>query len=121
MIGSEDVYSAAHLFDAARLTLARELRAFTKAELADKVEKSASAISQFEGGRIRPDVQTIHRFALALGVPVSFFARRPGGSIIALDACHFRSLRSASQRDRRRLLAAGSLLCDLVSILEQHV
>lgn len=40
---------------------------------------------------------------------------------MSIDACHFRSLRSASQRERKRLLATGTLLCDLLSFLEERV
>ena len=121
MIADDDIFSASQLFVPTRLALARELRGLTKAEVATMVEKSASAISQFEGGRARPDPQTLRRLALALGMPLSFFSRRKSASLIPLDACHFRSLRSASQRDRRRLLASGSLLCELVTELEELV
>jgi Zn-dependent peptidase ImmA (M78 family)/transcriptional regulator with XRE-family HTH domain len=119
---SEGIYIAAHLFDAGRLTLARELRGLTKAELADRIGKSASAVSQFEGGRARPDPMTLKRIGLVLAVPVEFFAQRNGRtSLISLDACHFRSLRSASQRARRQLLAQATLLNELVGILETEV
>ncbi len=120
-MSSENIYTAAHLFDAGRLTLARELRGWTKTELADRIEKSASAVSQFEGGRARPDPLTLKRMALALSVPVEFFASRKGRTaVISLDVCHFRSLRSASQRSRRKLLAQASLLSEVVSFLEQE-
>lgn len=120
-MSSESIYTAAHLFDSGRLTLVRELRGWTKTELADRIEKSASAVSQFEGGRARPDPQTIRRMALALAVPIEFFASRKGRtSVISLDVCHFRSLRSASQRARRKLLAQASLLSEVVAFLEQE-
>ena len=108
-------------FDPPRLTLARDLRGLTKVELAEMVYKTASAISQFESGRARPDIKTLAKLALAIGVPREFFAARPGSRRIHLEECHFRSLRSASQRDRRQLLALGSLLCEVVSHLEQYV
>ena len=123
MIGSNDVHTVAHLFDPARLTIAREWRGLTKKELAARVEKTPSAISQFESEdhRLRPDAQTVRRLSLALRLPIPFFATSSGLRLIPLDAGHFRSLRSASQRDRRRLLAVGALLCDVVGFLEQHV
>jgi Zn-dependent peptidase ImmA (M78 family)/transcriptional regulator with XRE-family HTH domain len=123
-LGSKDLHLAAHLFQPARLTLARELRGLTRAELAERIGKSAAAVSQFEGGAkagCRPDPKTLGQLALALGVPVGFFARKVPGLALDVDACHFRSLRSAGQRDRRRLLSRGSLLCDLVSVLEEQV
>lgn len=124
MIGKNDIHTAARLFDSARLTLARELRGLTKQELAERIGKTPSAVSQFESGRSRPDGQTVGRLMLALGQPASFFAKPPDAppaSVIPLDLCHFRSLRSATQRDRRMLLAKGSLLCRLLAFLEQKV
>lgn len=124
MIGRNDIHTAARMFEPARLTLARELRGLTKQELAERVEKTPSAISQFESGRSRPDGQTIGRFMLALGFPASFFAKPiegPTAPVIPLEVCHFRSLRSASQRSRRMLLARGSLLCALLTFLEHKV
>jgi Zn-dependent peptidase ImmA (M78 family)/transcriptional regulator with XRE-family HTH domain len=120
-IGPNDVHLAAHRFNAARLTLARELRAITRADLAERVSKTPSAISQFEVGRSRPDARTLAAIALVLGVPVGFFARTAAAPPISVDACHFRTLRSASQRDRRRLISIGTLLCELVDSLEEHV
>jgi Zn-dependent peptidase ImmA (M78 family)/transcriptional regulator with XRE-family HTH domain len=121
VIGADDLFSASHLFDPARLTVARELKGLTKTELAELVEKTPSALSQFEAGRARPDPQTLRRIALALGLPIAFFTRRRSASLIPLDACHFRSLRSATQRDRRRLLAIAMLLCELVAEVEDFV
>jgi len=123
-VGGSDLHLAAHLFQPPRLTLARELRGLTRAELAERVGKSAAAISQFEGGSkatCRPDPKTLAALALALGVPVGFFTRATPAKPLDVDACHFRSLRSASQRERRKLLARGSLLCDLLGVLEEHV
>ena len=120
-MAASDLHTAAHLFNPARLTLARELRDLTKSELAALADKTPSAISQFEAGQVRPDPQTLKRLALALGMSVDFFAARAASHVIPLDVCHFRSLRSASQRQRRQLLARGSLLCELVSWLEQEV
>lgn len=123
MIGSSDAHTVAHLFDPSRLTVVREWRGLTKKELASRIEKTPSAISQFESEdyALRPDADTVKRLSLALGVPIPFFALDSELRPIPLDAGHFRSLRSASQRDRRRLLAVASLLCDLVRFLEQHV
>ena len=124
MIGRNDIHTAARLFDSTRLTLARELRGMTRQELAELIGKTPSAVSQFESGRSRPDGQTLGRMMLALGQPASFFAKLPDAlpaAVIPLDACHFRSLRSATQRDRRMLLAKGSILCGLLSFLDSKV
>ncbi len=124
MIGPGDIHSAAHLFVPEQLTLARELRGLTRQEVAAKIGKTPSAISQFESGRARPDGQTIGRLSLALSVPASFLGRPPSAiafPLIPLENGHFRSLRSVTQRDRRKLLARGSLHCGVLAFLEQKV
>lgn len=118
-IGANDHHLAAQLFQPARLTLARELRGLTKAELAERVARTPSALSQFEAARTRPDGRTVGELALALGVPAGFFAMPLVGGIMSVEACHFRSLRSATQRDRRHLLATGTLLCEFAELLEE--
>lgn len=110
---------AAHHFIPERLTIARELQGLTKKDLAERVGKTPSAISQFEAG-LRPDASTVGQLALTLGVPPAFFAEEDGPRRIALDACHFRSLRSARQRDRRQVLGQGALLCRLVDVIEER-
>lgn len=120
-VGRDDVHVAARLFEPARLTLARELRRLTKADLAKKIDKSPSALSQFEAGSTRPDAGTVGALALALELPLGFFTRDVSGPTMSVDQCHFRSLRSASQRDRRSLLARGTLLCELADELEEVV
>jgi Zn-dependent peptidase ImmA (M78 family)/transcriptional regulator with XRE-family HTH domain len=119
-VGAGDVNIAAHWFEGARLTLARELRGITRAELAERIGKTPSAVSQFEGGRSKPDPRTLAGISLALGVPLGFFVRQ-GKPLLAVDSCHFRTLRSASQRERKRLLSVGTLLVELVNELETDV
>lgn len=121
-VGRSDLHLATHLFSAARLTLARELRGLTKADLATRIQKTAAAVGQFEAGRAKPEAKTVAAMALALGVPVGFFAARKGAApLMTTDECHFRSLRAASQRERRRVLAVGVLLCDLITELEDEI
>lgn len=120
-LGPSDIHVAAQLFQPSRLTLARELRKLTKADLAARIGKTPSAISQFESGRLRPDGASVAQLALALDLPIAFFAIGSSAGPMSVEECHFRSLRSASQRDRRSLLARGTILCDLARILEPIV
>jgi len=120
-VGPEDWNLAAHLFKADRLTLARELRGLSKVELASQIGKTASAISQFESERTRPDVHTLASLQLALQVPLSFFTAVSTAPALGTDSAFFRSLRSTSQKDRRRLLARGSVISAVVRELENVV
>lgn len=119
---SEGIRIITHQFKPARLRLARELRGLQKVELAAKIGKTASAVSQFESGRTKPDAETVLRLAISLAVPPAFFSfKSVVPHAVGIEECHFRSLRSANQKDRRQLLAVGTLLSDLISTLEQAV
>src|SRR5436305_4090977 len=85
--------SVAGAFDPARLTQARQLRGWTKKELAEAVGVTPAAIGQYETGSIRVRPALIPRLAAALDVPIEFFlVGRPHGKLDASMA-HFRSLR----------------------------
>ena len=120
-IGPDDFHLAAHLFEPSALTLARDYRGLTKADLASRIGKTAGALSQFESGRTKPDARTVASLSFTLGFPAGFFARSGNAAPITIDNCHFRSMRSAGQRDRRRVLAKGRLLCDLIEVLAEEV
>ena len=123
-IGTSDLHLAAHLFEARRLTQARELRGISKAELAERIGKSPAAISQFEGAGLascKPDPKTLASIAFALGLPLAFFSRKQSAKSLDVSHCHFRSLRATSQRNRRKLVAQGTILSDLAAFLEEHV
>ena len=101
MLENSDLHSIAHGFRPRQLTLAREVRGLLKHELAEKIQKTPSAVGQFENGRSRPDPSTIFSLSLALGVPAAFFAREPVAEAVRPDACQFRSLRSCTVREQR--------------------
>lgn len=112
----------AALFDRARLRMARELRGLTQVQLAREVGSvTAASVSQFETGHTKPATSTLRRLAVALRVPLAFFAApaRPP----AQDQFNgfFRSLRSTSPRDRQQALAYVHLARELALELEKHV
>lgn len=121
MVSDNALFSIAHAFSPAQLSLARELRGLLKHELAARVGKSPSAIGQFESGRSRPEPQTISALALALGVPPRFFAREAKAPPVIADRCQFRSQRSSGVREQRYVLARGELLKELVALLEEEI
>lgn len=105
--------------DPSRVTFARELRGLTKKELAEKVKKTPSAITQIERGMIRPDLETFVSMTFALKVPPSFFMNKPDLSgRIEMSGCHFRALRSTSQAMRRKSARQGDLFIDFIELLE---
>lgn len=104
--------------DPSRIRAARERAALTGVRLAEKVDVTPSAISQFESGTTSPDLDTLVRLSMALAVPTTFFVRREKAGSIPFDACHFRARRRVSQRDRRASVRNGEVLLDVVAALE---
>lgn len=105
--------------DPSRITFARELRGFTKKELAESINKTPSAISQIERGLINPDLETFVSMSFVLKVPPSFFTEKLNQSKhIELSSCHFRSIRSTSQSMRRQSARKGDLCIDFIELLE---
>lgn len=119
---SLDAREAAAHFEPKRLKLARQLEAVTRAEVARRAGLSAAAVSQFESGATHPRPATIARLALALKVPVAFFAS-PGQPTLlpAVDESFFRSLRRTSKRDRERATALAGLAAELTRAIEHRV
>jgi len=105
--------------DPERITLAREMRCLTKIELAEKIGKTPSAISQIERNKIKPDIETFVRMSLVLGVPTTFFMLRGKEyKPIDLASCHFRAKRKTSQIKKRQSARKGELLVDLIEFFE---
>jgi Zn-dependent peptidase ImmA (M78 family)/transcriptional regulator with XRE-family HTH domain len=114
--------SAAALFHPGRLELARQAAGLRKNELAERVGVTPAAISQFEHGRANPSASTLAKLALALGMPVEYFARdgRPLRQANAA-AAFFRSVRSTRQRDRTLAAARAMFVWEVVRLLERHI
>lgn len=111
----------ARAFEPARLTQARVLAEFTKAELAEVLPVSAAAIGQYEAGITTPRPELFPLLARALKVPVEFFTTgRPLGRLDAADA-HFRSLRSTRAKDRAKAATYAELVWELTHALEKRV
>ncbi|MGD1036734.1 MAG: XRE family transcriptional regulator [Roseiarcus sp.] len=60
-------------FNHRMLTLAREVRALTQVELADRLKLGQGTLSKYEAGILVPPDEVIDSFGGALGFPVSFF------------------------------------------------
>lgn len=112
---------AATFFEGKRLTLARQLAGLRKADLAKKIGKSPTAVSDWESGRKRPVGASVAELGLALGVQPGFFVSslEHGSAICGLP--HFRSLRSTSQICRDQAFAYGQLALDVAAVIERYV
>jgi Zn-dependent peptidase ImmA (M78 family)/transcriptional regulator with XRE-family HTH domain len=112
--------AAAAAFEPHTLALARRWRRIRKNELARQVGVTAAAVSQYELGQVRPSAAVLARLALALSMPVEFFAAgfptpaTPGHA-------HFRSLRATSQAERDQAGAFGELAWRVVEVIGRHL
>jgi Zn-dependent peptidase ImmA (M78 family)/transcriptional regulator with XRE-family HTH domain len=112
----------AALFDRNRLRIARELRGLSQVQLArDAGSVTSASLSQFENGHTRPSAATLRRLAVALRVPLGFFAAPAHLPQAESATGFFRSLRSTLPRDRQRALAYVHLARELTLQLERQV
>lgn len=113
--------AAVAAFDPSRLRIARLAAGLRANQLADLVGVNSSAISQYEHGYTRPSPPTLAQLALALRVPMRWFATtRPIGAVSESGA-HFRSLRASSKQERGRAFAQAVIAWDLCRVLETKV
>lgn len=61
------------VFDASRITLARECRQLTAAQLADKIGVSSQQITQWERGEVTPSASNLTKIMNAVDAPPTFF------------------------------------------------
>ena len=112
--------AAAAAFEPHALALARRWRRLRKNELARQLGVTAAAVSQYELGQARPSAAVLARLALALSMPIEFFAG--GFPVPAVPAhAHFRSLRATSQAERDQAEAFGELAWRLVEVIERQL
>lgn len=113
--------NVARLFDPARLTQARILKAMTKRELAEAIGVSAAAVGQYEAELTTPRPELLVELSRTLEQDVGFFAGgRPFLRLDTTDA-HFRSLRSIRAADRDLALTTAEQVWELTCALERHV
>lgn len=104
--------------DPSRIKFARELRGMTKKELAERIGKTPSAVSQYESGNSGLKLDTFISLANALSVPFSFFSKfnypLPSAS---LGKCHFRVNRRVPQMERQKAFSFATRVFTIFSYL----
>jgi Zn-dependent peptidase ImmA (M78 family)/transcriptional regulator with XRE-family HTH domain len=108
------------LFDPHRLRLAREYNRLKRAELAERLGISPSAITQLELGLTRPTSAHLAALSMCLRFPPDFFLNDGRRSAVQLDReAFFRSLRSTKQIDRDRASAKAFLIAELFDSIQR--
>lgn len=114
--------SAFHLnhLNPKRITYARELRGLTKKSLAEKINKSPAAVTQFEAG-LKPDVTTLACIADVLRLPLSFFSVDDTGIVQpSIEEFHFRARASVTQAMKYRSRRYAELVMDIFRFLSDY-
>jgi len=106
-------------FSPTRLKIARQLAGLKQIELADLVDITPPALSQYEHGLHAPGPLVLQKLALSLGVPREFFLTSTSSP--SPSPAFFRSLRSTPQRERDRAAAFAWLVARIVEAVEAHV
>lgn len=107
-------------FEPHALGLARRWRRMRKNELARQVGVTAAAVSQYELGQARPSAAVLARLALALAMPVEFFAAGVPAPA-SPGRAHFRSLRATSQAERDQAEAFGEVAWRVVEVVGRQL
>jgi Zn-dependent peptidase ImmA (M78 family)/DNA-binding transcriptional regulator YiaG len=102
-----------------RLVLARQLRGMTQHALAEELNLSASAVSQFESGAAAPAQDTIQRLSMTLKVSPSFLAR--GLAVQPRSKPFFRALSRTPAAERDRAASYALLLSELGDMLDRYI
>ena len=102
-----------------RLREAREARSMTAVALADQIEVSRQAVSQYERDQQSPSPKVMERICDALDLPLGYFldAEDLGEAGVA----YFRSLSVATKRARTAAVWRAEWLSRVVRVLESHV
>jgi Zn-dependent peptidase ImmA (M78 family)/transcriptional regulator with XRE-family HTH domain len=118
---TDDLRHIVQTFDPDRLRIAREASELLQRELAQQIEVSAAAVSQYEHGHARPSPHTLQQIAEHLGYPVEFFAGDRPLDEAEAAAGFFRKLARAPARSRQQAKVLPLLLRDLINTIERHV
>lgn len=115
--------SAYHLnfLNPERITYGRELRGLTKKALAKMIDKTASALTQYEVG-LKPSIDTFYRISEALHLPLSFFSVEKEVDLPppALEEFHFRARASATQAMKTKSRRYAESVIAIYRFLEEY-
>jgi len=106
-------------FKGKRLTNAREARGMTRASLADIINVSRAAISQYEKGQKNPSSEILKKIADKLNFPMHFFLRDTSAE--RYKPVFFRSMSAATKTARLRAAHRYDWLLEIVRYLREFV
>ncbi|MBJ6360920.1 helix-turn-helix domain-containing protein [Paenibacillus sp. GCM10012307] len=106
-------------FNGDRLKAARIYRGKTIAELAEEVEVTKQAISQFENGKT-PGLETLLRLISALGFPRDYFYEQNRNEA-QIGNTYFRALLTSKKKDRMSQIEKMKIVASIYHFLNKYV
>ncbi|MFZ2173346.1 MAG: XRE family transcriptional regulator [Rhodococcus sp. (in: high G+C Gram-positive bacteria)] len=117
----EEWTAIAAAFDPTRLTQARRLAGLTKKAVAEELNVSPVAVSQWEAGTTTPRPDHIGLLAVTLDVIAPFFSAGRPYTRLDTSAAHFRSLRRTPATQRDKAIAYTEQVWEVAHALEKRV
>jgi len=108
------------VFNGQNLKLARLYNGLTINELANKINISSQAESQYELGRITPQFDNLKKLSDALNFPISFFFQKSMSSV-KTGSSYFRSLMKTSKKYRDEQITKIRFLAELYTVLAEYI
>lgn len=105
-----------------RIKEAREYNRLSTTELADKIDKTRQAVSQFENGTTKPTPEVLWRIADATGFPLEYFfkeSKQQNGTMSQIPL--YRGSPSKTETLKRSYEIATSWSSDVVDYLKNYV
>lgn len=119
MIAEKSPHFYLQNLDQGKIRFARELQGLTKKELAERIDKTPSAVLQYETGKSGLALETFMAIAEALSLPLSFFSKHtPPLPTASLGQCHFRANRRVPQIERLKAFSFAEQVFTIFSYLE---
>lgn len=105
-----------------RIKEAREYSRFTTTELANKIDKTRQAVSQFENGTTKPAPEILQRIADATGFPLKYFFKKPKYSAGTMSQIPlYRGSPSKTESLKRSYEIATNWSSEVVDFLKNYV
>lgn len=106
-------------FVGARLTEAREAMGLTQIALADLLDVTRQAVSQYESGDASPSPDVMRRISAKLDLPIRFFLERPRNR--ARGTTFYRSMKSTTKAARARADRRFGWLLDIADYIRNWI
>ncbi len=107
-------------FNGERLKSARLFNKMTVSDLAERVNVSKQAISQYETNKAEPKIEVLLNLTSVLGFPREYFYKSDKKQIVSGDT-YFRSLNATSNRERMAQIERVRLFANIINTINQYI